>query len=171
MSTPEALSVGGAVTSSQMPLPGQALGRPSQLSTPEGLSHDAKSATPSTPAELEAQSIALAYKLQQEEHAAFLQAVRVNSPSPRSAATAPVAVEHAMPAGAVHQHMTELEEGADADDESLQLALRLQQEELQWQSLQSRRTVAEAIGGDVDESLDEDVRLARLLQAQEDEGM
>ena len=40
-------------------------------------------AVPPTPAEMEAQSLALAYQLQQEEHSAFMQAVRVSSPGPR----------------------------------------------------------------------------------------
>jgi len=133
--------------------------------------------TPVTPAELEAQSIQLAYKLQQEEHAAFLQAVRMSSPGSRSASAA-TAFESPRPqatsdsaaasAGMLHHQMMELDPG-DPDEESLKLALQLQHEELQWQALQSRRAMAEAMGGDVDDDSDEDVRLARLLQAQEDD--
>ena len=168
MSTPEPPVSGGAAGGGLMPPPPPRPAAPASAQRPTEVSTPAAAGTPSTPAELEAQSIALAYKLQQEEHAAFLQAVRVNSPSPRPAAGAVATpVEHTTPAEALQHQMMDLEEGADADDESLKLALQLQQEELQWQSLQSRRTVEQSMGGDDDD--DEDVRLARLLQAQEDE--
>ena len=90
---------------------------------------------------MEAQSLALAYQLQQEEHAALMQAVRVSSPGLRPASGA----------GSGPQHM-ETSPSAE-DDGSLQLALRLQQEELQWH--------AAGVNVGVDE--DEDVRLAMQL--------
>ena len=68
--------------------------------------------------------MALAYKLQEEEHAAFMEAVRVGSPRSGGQRFTPGS---AAPLGA------ERMETEDADDESLQLALQLQQEELEWQ--------------------------------------
>lgn len=61
---------------------------------------------PMTPAELEAKSLALAYQLQQEEHAALMQAVRVSSPMETA------------------QQMD-----TESDDVSLRLAMQLQQQE------------------------------------------
>lgn len=119
--------------------------------------------------------MALAYKLQEEEHAAFMDAVRASSPSPRSAGASGAGFTPAsagVPAvAAEHMDMAE-----DADDESLQLALQLQQEELEWQALQSRRAVAAAMGtgaaaAGVDGELDEDMQLAMRLQREEDERM
>ena len=107
-----------------------------------------------SPAQLEAQSIALAYKLQQEEHAAFLQAARANSPS-RQVATTPAAELGAQ---------VGMEED---DDESLQLAIQLQAEEYQWQEMQRAREAAASMSA-VNEDADEDLRLAQLLQAEED---
>ena len=152
------------------PPPAASVSRPPEVSAPISPAKSMK--TPSKPAELEAESIALAYKLQQEEHAAFLHAVQANSPAPRSATAvedtvagqrAPAHAESMLPDA--HQ-MMELDGGED--EESLQLALQLQQEELHWQSLQSRRAVAAAIGSQPDEEMDEDLRLAQMLQAQED---
>ena len=104
---------------------------------------------------LEAQSLALAWQLQQEEQQAFLGAISASTPSPprsaRGAADAPASV----PPGEAPT--------PDSDDASLQLALRLQREvcpwsdlprapprthssalpqELRWHELQSHSTVA-----------------------------
>ena len=100
-----------------------------------------------TPAEMEASSLALAYQLQQEEHAAFMQAVRVSSPAPRAeAGSAPAAGEP--------QHME------TEDAESLQLAMALQQEELQWGAVAGAGLNAG--------EMDEDMRLAMQLARGED---
>ena len=89
---------------------------------------------------LEAQSIALAWQLQEEEQAAFVQAISANSPVATGRARTPAN-------GA--QQETQMETEEDDDEASLQLAMRLQQEELRWQQLQSRRTVAAAMRGQV----------------------
>ena len=124
--------------------------------------------TPSTPAELEAQSLALAYRLQQEEHAAFIQAVRVSqSPAPRASTAAPADVSSELPTpGGLDDTSAQGMEvtGDGGDDESLRLAIQLQEEELRWQQAQSQHAGMEAAGDDDDE----DLRLARLLQAEED---
>ena len=89
-------------------------------------------------AEMEEESLRLAYQLQQEEHSAFIQAVRVSeSPVPASGGMGPT--------------------GAPAEeemDESLRLAIQLQQEELQW------------AGGQGGGELDDDMRLAMELSQQ-----
>ena len=89
-------------------------------------------------AEMEEESLRLAYQLQQEEHSAFIQAVRVSeSPMPASGGMGPT--------------------GAPAEeemDESLRLAIQLQQEELQW------------AGGQGGGELDDDLRFAMELSQQ-----
>ena len=75
-----------------------------------------------TPAEMEAESLRLAFQLQQEEHAAFMQAVRVSSPAPAAGAA------HYAPGAFAEADNDTM----DAEDESLRLAMQLQQEELQW---------------------------------------
>jgi hypothetical protein len=120
----------------------------------------AATGTPMTPAEMEAQSLALAYQLQQEEHAAFMQAVRVNSPAPRSAPGAPAERPEAG-----HDAVMDT---AGTDDESLRLAMQLQEEELRWQQLQSQRALS-AIGTGTGGEIDEDLALAMRLQREEDE--
>ena len=114
-----------------------------------------------TPAEMEAQSLALAYQLQQEEHAAFMQAVRVNSPAPRSAPGARSERPEASPQADM--------DTADTDEESLRLAMQLQEEELQWQQLQSQRALSALGAGAEGDELDEDLALAMRLQREEDE--
>ena len=76
-------------------------------------------------ADQEAESLRLAYQLQQEEHAAFMHAVRISEP-PAPPASAPFG-------GHEEEEPVEMEEGGETDmDESLRLAIQLQQEELQW---------------------------------------
>ena len=72
-----------------------------------------------TPEAMEASSIALAWKLQQEEQAAFYQAISANTPVSLGARAAAATPEQ--PA-----QMTPLA-SASSEDASLQLALRLQQ--------------------------------------------
>ena len=55
-------------------------------------------------------------------------------------------------------------EGAE-DDESLQLAIRLQQEELQWHGAAG----GAAAGGGGEGEMDEDMRLAMQLSQQQDD--
>jgi hypothetical protein len=131
-----------------------ATGRPSSFGVVEtpapaaGTTAPAGAAPPQTPEEIsEAQSLALALQLQQEEHAAFMQAVRVSSPAPQSAT------------GGAHGGGEPMVD--DEMDESLQLAMQLQQEELQWH--------AAAAGAAAGDDIDEDVRLAMRLAAEQDE--
>ena len=72
-----------------------------------------------TPEAMEASSIALAWKLQQEEQVAFYQAISANTPVSLGARAAAATPEQ--PA-----QMTPLA-SASSEDASLQLALRLQQ--------------------------------------------
>ena len=113
-------------------------------------------------AEMEAQSLALAYQLQQEEHAAFMQAVRVSSPAPPSGVAAPAAT------GVADDHSMDVSAADDEDDgmdESLRLAIRLQQEELQWHQAGSHAGAPDA--GMTD---DDSLRLAmELSQADHDD--
>lgn len=81
--------------------------------TPEGV--------PVTPEALEASSIALAWKLQQEEQAAFYQAISANTPAAISPGARAAAATPEQPA-----QMASLA-SASPEDASLQLALRLQQ--------------------------------------------
>ena len=100
---------------------------------------------PPTPAELEASSLALAWRLQQEEQEDFMRAMRVNTPT------------HGQ--GQVTSASEGIEQMDTDDDESLQLAIRLQQEELHWQELQSRQGMLAAFGGSEEglaQQLDED---------------
>ena len=77
-----------------------------------------------TPEALEASSIALAWRLQQEEQAAFYHAINENTPgAPRSAAAAAAAATPVAEAPL----MAALGESGSPEDASLQLALRLQQ--------------------------------------------
>ena len=115
--------------------------------------------------EMEAQSLALAYQLQQEEHAAFISAVRVSSPT---AAAGPLGGLPASAGGALSMDTDAgaVEEQEEEDmDESLRLAIRLQQEELQWHQVGYAGNPGGG-GGDPDE----DIRLAmELSQAEQDD--
>lgn len=105
--------------------------------------------------DLEALSLALAWRLQQEEQQALARAIEANSPAPRTsqpssrgvgAGSAPRAPEAggcalAPQSAAGEGEMMEMDE----EDASLRLALRLQEEELHWHEIASRRTVAEAM--------------------------
>ena len=150
--TPVTPGTGGSAVLMPPPPPRMATGRPSSFGVVEtpapaaGTTAPAGAAPPQTPEEIsEAQSLALALQLQQEEHAAFMQAVRVSSPAPQSAT-----------GGAHGEPMVD-----DEMDESLQLAMQLQQEELQWH--------AAAAGAAAGDDIDEDVRLAMRLAAEQDE--
>lgn len=107
---------------------------------------------------LEAQSLALAWRLQQEEQQALAQAIEANSPAPgsgqrqfRGGSTprAPAAGGSAPPSAAGVPHDAggegEMMEMDGEEDASLRLAIRLQQEELHWHEIASRRTVSEAM--------------------------
>jgi len=132
---------------------------PPKKTPPQTRIHDPEKAQP-TPAELEAESVALALKLQQEERADFMRAISMNTtPQPQVSSTPDTR-----------------DTVSTNEDESLQLALRLQQEELRWQQLQSEQMLqrsspshnANLIGeGEVSE-MDEDVALALRLQMEED---
>jgi len=97
-----------------------------------------------TPESLEAQSIALAWQLQQEEQAAFQEAISAHSPAPGSRSS-----RRSAPA-VPDQTLEQMEAEIDDEDASVRLALQLQQEELQWQQFQSRRAVAAAMGTPID---------------------
>ena len=105
---------------------------------------------PQTPAELEASSLALAWRLQQEEQAEFMRAM-----TPVRTPGAPEAPEQ-----------------METDDDSLQLAIRLQQEELQWQALQTRQSYLAAMGGSEESlaHLDEETRAMLEAEAAGAEG-
>ncbi len=81
----------------------------------------------SEPQSDEVRSLALAWQLQQQEQAAFAEAIAAASPRPR-------ARRPDSPDGVP----------ADEEDASLQLALRLQQEELQWQQFQTARVLEQS---------------------------
>ena len=107
----------------------------------------------------------LAWRLQQEEQAAFLSAMRSTQSPRRSSAggdSAPAQMD-------LDDSMRGDE---DEDDASLQLAMRLQQEELRWQQLQSQRTLggggaaADLDGGGGD---DDDASLQLALRLQQEE--
>jgi hypothetical protein len=157
--TPATPNTGGSAVLMPPPPPRMAAGRPSSFgaiepsSTPSlGVTAPAGTVPPQTPEEIsEAQSLALALQLQQEEHSAFMQAVRVSSPAPQSVASG---------AHGGGEPMVD-----DDMDESLQLAMQLQQEELQWHA--AAAGTAAGAGG---EALDEDMRLAMRLAAEQDEG-
>ena len=108
----------------------RAPGAPPSLATPAPVAAGTpfvtpapKPGTPATAQEEEVASVTLAWRLQQEEQAAFMHAISANTPTHGGARAASQTPE---------QMETD-------DDESLQLAIRLQQEELQWQQLQSRQ--------------------------------
>ena len=140
--------------------PSSGIGR-LQLGTPGGggggggLFATPANAAPATPAELESQSIALAMRLQQEEHNAFRDAMDAATPAGRTPAGA------ATPMGGATPGAQSME--TDAEDESLRLAMQLQQEELQWQHMQAQHAAGMADG-----EIDEDVALAMRLQQEED---
>jgi len=94
---------------------------------------------PMTPEAQEASSLALAWRLQQEEQAAFYHAIHENTPGPAARSIAATPGEAPL--------MGALGEPESPEDASLQLALRLQQEELRWQQMQSRQTFLAAMGG------------------------
>lgn len=152
--TPATPGTGGSAVLMPPPPPRISAGRPSSFGavrTPDLSISAAPVAAPQTPAEAEAQSLALAFQLQQEEHAAFMHAVRVSSPAPGtqpSAGSGTIGGEPMMD---------------DEMDESLQLAMQLQQEELQWHAAAS----GAAAGIDAE---DEDMRLAMRLAAEQDDG-
>ena len=66
----------------------------------------------------------------------------------------------------------EAPEQMETDDDSLQLAIRLQQEELQWQALQTRQSYLAAMGGSEESlaHLDEETRAMLEAEAAEAEG-
>lgn len=113
--------------------------------------------------DLEAQSLALAWRLQQEEQAALAQAIEANSPMPGTQNFARPA-RPATPASSARQGSVfggeeqsyngngagDEQMDLDADDASLRLALRLQQEELEWHEIASRRTISEAMSSTPD---------------------
>ena len=148
----------------------RAPGAPPSLATPAPVAAGTpfvtpapKPGTPATAQEEEVASVTLAWRLQQEEQAAFLSAMRSTQSPRRSSAggdSAPAQMD-------LDDSMRGDE---DEDDASLQLAMRLQQEELRWQQLQSQRSIggaaADLDGGDDDASL----QLALRLQQEEAEG-
>ena len=107
-------------------------------------------APPRTPAQMEEESLALALRLQQEEHAAFMSAVRSPTGSAPSGATPAM---HAMDISDATSPP------ADTDaDESLQLAIRLQQEELNWHQM--------GVANGDEQAIDEDMRQSMELAMQ-----
>ena len=74
---------------------------------------------PMTPEAAEASSLALAWRLQQEEQAAFYHAINENTPGPTARSVAATPGEAPL--------MAALGEAESPEDASLQLALRLQQ--------------------------------------------
>mmetsp|Transcript_32130 Transcript_32130/g.102418 ORF Transcript_32130/g.102418 Transcript_32130/m.102418 type:complete len:221 (+) Transcript_32130:62-724(+) len=88
-----------------------------------------------TPRSLEAESLALAWRLQQLEQEALHEAITANSPMP-------------VPGGGggfgANADGPERMETEGDEDASLRLAIRLQQEELQWHQMASRRTLEQA---------------------------
>ena len=121
---------------------------------------------PPTPAELEASSLALAWRLQQEEQDAFVRAMSASTPSAGQRGGAAGETAGGTPEGGGEQMDTD-------DDESLQLAIRLQQEELEWQQLHSRQQLLAAMSGAGEEGLEqlEEEQLAALQrQAQGTDG-
>ena len=72
-----------------------------------------------TPEAAEASSLALAWRLQQEEQAAFYHAINENTPGPTARSVADTPGEAPL--------MAALGEAESPEDASLQLALRLQQ--------------------------------------------
>jgi hypothetical protein len=113
--------------------------------------------------DLEAESLALAWRLQQEEQRALAEAIEALSPAPGSAhhrargSGSAGSAARATGGGAEGEDVSfttdaggddimELdEEEEDDEDASLRLAIRLQQEELHWHEIASRRTVSEAM--------------------------
>ena len=100
---------------------------PSPLATPQALAPKTVSPAaasrsdevPMTPEAMEASSIALAWRLQQEEQAAFYHAINENTPGPTARSVAATPAEAPL--------MASLGEAGSPEDASLQLALRLQQ--------------------------------------------
>ena len=150
----------------------RAPGAPPSLATPAPVAAGTpfvtpapKPGTPATAQEEEVASVTLAWRLQQEEQAAFLSAMRSTQSPRRSSAggdSAPAQMD-------LDDSMRGDE---DEDDASLQLAMRLQQEELRWQQLQSQRTLggggaaADLDGGGGD---DDDASLQLALRLQQEE--
>ena len=146
---------------------------------PDALSTPVQRADPTncpTPAELEEQSLALAFRLQQEEERDFMHAMRSSTPASTAASTPHPGGMRATPGtggddirstyGRATGGRGERESPASGgdvstDDASLQLALRLQEEELQWQRLNSQRNAA--IHGLPADDLDEATLLAMQL--------
>ena len=60
----------------------------------------------------------------------------------------------------------EAPEQMETDDDSLQLAIRLQQEELQWQALQTRQSVLAAMGGSEESLAHLDDATRAMLEAE-----
>ena len=150
----------------------RAPGAPPSLATPAPVAAGTpfvtpapKPGTPATAQEEEVASVTLAWRLQQEEQAAFLSAMRSTQSPRRSSAggdSAPAQMD-------LDDSMRGDE---DEDDASLQLAMRLQEEELRWQQLQSQRTLggggaaADLDGGGGD---DDDASLQLALRLQQEE--
>lgn len=114
------------------------------------------SSAASTPADaaarsLEAQSLALAWRLQQEEEAALAEAISANSPMPGGGGFG--GALRAAASGGGGEGGTERMETDEEEDASLRLAMRLQQEELEWHQIASRRAVSEAMGASPDGGL------------------
>ena len=93
-----------------------------QVPAPETVSPAAASSreeVPMTPEAMEASSLALAWRLQQEEQAAFYHAINENTPGPTARSMAATPGEAPL--------MAALGDAGSPEDASLQLALRLQQ--------------------------------------------
>ena len=107
------------------------------MNVPAGVSPPPAAAGQLSATEMEEASIALAYQLQMEE------------------------------AGGLPHHggTLQMETSGAEDDESLQLAIRLQQEELQWHGAAG----GAAAGGGGEGEMDEDMRLAMQLSQQQDD--
>ena len=123
-------------------------GAPTAHATPTAPAAQASPEAPQTPAELEASSLALAWRLQQEEQEDFMRAMT------------PVARTPGGPGA------PEAPEQMETDDDSLQLAIRLQQEELQWQALQTRQSVLAAMGGSEESLAHLDDATRAMLEAE-----
>ena len=134
--------------------PGGSAGTRGTCSTGYSTGNGSSPSVEGTPAELDAQSLALAWRLQQEEQEALAFAIEAHSPMPGSGlhfrgghgGTAPPSAAGMFHGAGGATGAGEAMEMDDDDDASLRLALRLQQEELQWHQIASQRTLSEAMG-------------------------